>query len=198
MKKKLIIIFPAAIILFGGVSILNLFVFGKVKEVSSIGIQDLSVTNETVSFSPVFMTSADIMGSYSYRLENNTMYIKIKSVLAGGIGKSKVEIKGKFSTIKKIVLEDKENEKVIWDRNADQSQDGYVPNEEAAIKIAEAVWTSIYGNLTEKSKPFIAKYHEEGDYWEVHGTLPGNTRGGVPEIKISRVNGSVLYVNHTR
>ena len=75
-------------------------------------------------------------------------------------------------------------------------KDGFVPNGETAIKIAEAIWIPIYGNKIEKRKPYIADYHEEGGYWEVYGTLPENTRGGVPEIKISKTDGRILYVNH--
>ena len=45
------------------------------------------------------------------------MYIKIRSVLVGlGLGKQNVEIKDDFSALQKIVLEDKEKEKVIWER----------------------------------------------------------------------------------
>ena len=118
MKKlRLIIILGLSVIIFLGVVFaLNLFVFGKVKDVSSIGMQNLSVTDDKVLFSPVFMTSADIMSGYSYRIENDIMYIKIKSVLVGGFGKSNVEIKGDFSKLQKVILEDKENEKVIWEK----------------------------------------------------------------------------------
>ena len=118
MKKfrVIIVVVLAIIILVGGIIALNLFVFGKVKDVSSIGVQNLSVTSEKVSFSPVFMTSADMMSKYSYRVDDGVMYIKIKSVLVGGIGKENVEINGDFSTLQKIILEDKENEKVIWEK----------------------------------------------------------------------------------
>ena len=95
---------------------MNLFVFGKAKDVSSVGVQDLSVTSEKVSFSPVFITSADIMSKYSYRVDNDIMYIRIKSVLVGGMGKRNVEIHGDFSSLQKIILEDDEKEKVIWEK----------------------------------------------------------------------------------
>lgn len=62
------------------------------------------------------MTSADIMWNYSYRIENDIMYVKIKSILVGGLGKPNVEIKGDFSSLQKIVLEDNKNEKVIWEK----------------------------------------------------------------------------------
>lgn len=119
MRKKRVILITvvAAIIFVGGVLALNFFAFGKVKDISSIGVQDLSVTSEKVFFSPVFMTSSDIMSEYSYRIEGDTMYIKIKSVLVGGLSKPNVDIEGDFFAIEKIVLEDKEKQKVIWEKN---------------------------------------------------------------------------------
>ncbi|HHV98844.1 MAG TPA: hypothetical protein GXX36_04610 [Clostridiaceae bacterium] len=56
------------------------------------------------------------MWNYSYRIENDIMYVKIKSILVGGLGKPNVEIKGDFSSLQKIVLEDNKNEKVIWEK----------------------------------------------------------------------------------
>lgn len=53
---------------------------------------------------------------YSYRMGNDIMDIKIKSVLAGGVGKKNIEIIRDFSTWQKMVPEDTENEKAIWER----------------------------------------------------------------------------------
>lgn len=50
------------------------------------------------------------------------------------------------------------------DSNAQNSnyipREGYVPNKETAIKIAEAIWLPIYGNKIYNSKPFRAKTSE--------------------------------------
>jgi len=37
---------------------------------------------------------------------------------------------------------------------------GYVPDEETAVKIAEAVWYNIYGDVIYDSLPFWASYDE--------------------------------------
>ena len=72
--------------------------------------------------------------------------------------------------------------------------DGYVPNAETAIKIAEAVWLPIYGSAINDKRPFIAKLKD--GVWVVEGTLPKNMLGGVPVIAISKNDGRVLRVSH--
>lgn len=75
-------------------------------------------------------------------------------------------------------------------------EEGYVPNEATAVKVAEAVWLPIYGENIYKKQPFIAKYDEKENCWIVNGTLPPDTFGGVPEIKISKSTGEILFVYH--
>ena len=75
-------------------------------------------------------------------------------------------------------------------------KEGFVPDEKTAITIAEAVLLPIYGDSINRKKPFVAKFNEEEGYWEVRGTLPDNMLGGVPEIRINKSDGRVLYVNH--
>ena len=82
---------------------------------------------------------------------------------------------------------------IIYKKN-----EGFIPDEKTAIKIAEAVWLPIYGDSINEKKPFIATYDEEEDCWEVYGTLPENMRGGVPEIKINKSDGKIFYVNHDK
>ena len=74
--------------------------------------------------------------------------------------------------------------------------EGFVPNRETAIKIAEVIWASIYGETIYDKKPFVAEYNEKEGCWEVRGTLSQNMRGGIPEIKINKSDGKILYVNH--
>ena len=126
MKRLFLVVFLLLTIflLFCLFIFLNIFIIGRVKEVSTIGIRDLYVTNEKVSFSMIFSTSADTMSKYSYRIENNIMYIKIRSVLVGIIGISdNVEIEGDFIDIEIIILEDNDGKKIIWDKN---DQDKYL------------------------------------------------------------------------
>ena len=56
---------------------------------------------------------------------------------------------------------------------------GRVPDEETAIRIAEAVWLPIYGNDIYNSKPFHAKLISDS-IWVVEGTLPEGLLGVYP------------------
>ena len=114
--RKLFFAIFAIILLAGSIIVVKPFLFEKVKTVSSIAAVDLTVTDETVFFHPLFMTSADVMSHYSYRIENDIMYIKIKSVLVGVIPLRNVEIKGDFTSLQTIMLEDDSDQKMIWKR----------------------------------------------------------------------------------
>jgi len=74
--------------------------------------------------------------------------------------------------------------------------DGVVSNAETAIKIAETVWLPIYGDSIYSTQPFNAVYNAKEQCWYVSGTLPENTLGGVPEIKINKMDGQILYISH--
>lgn len=54
--------------------------------------------------------------------------------------------------------------------------DGRVPNEETAMRIAEAVWLPIYGSLIYGSRPFKARLVDDS-IWVVEGTLPEGSVG---------------------
>lgn len=75
--------------------------------------------------------------------------------------------------------------------------DGFVPDEITAVKIAEAVWLPIYGEKIYKSKPFIAKLLEN-EVWIVEGTLSKDMVGGVPYIEIQKADGKILKVFHSK
>jgi len=78
-----------------------------------------------------------------------------------------------------------------------QERSDYVPNEETAIKIAEAIWYPIYGNGIENSKPFKARLIENNTIWVVTGTLKkGKTVGGTPYIQINKKDCRILEVTH--
>jgi len=85
---------------------------------------------------------------------------------------------------------------LIFKRGATPSE-GFVPDEDTAIKIAEAIWLPIYGDSINTLKPFVAKYNALLGYWEVTGTLPPKFGyGGIPEIHIRKKDGKILYVMH--
>lgn len=71
---------------------------------------------------------------------------------------------------------------------------GFVPDEAAAVKIAEAVLVPIYGQDTiDKEKPL--KVRLKDGIWTVEGTLYSDL-GGVAVIEISKDDGRILSVIH--
>ena len=74
-------------------------------------------------------------------------------------------------------------------------EQGFVPDAETAIKIAEAVWLPIYGEETLKDeRPFQAVLKD--DVWRVKGFLPEYMLGGVAEAEIRKQDGAILRVSH--
>jgi hypothetical protein len=72
---------------------------------------------------------------------------------------------------------------------------GFVPDSQTAIRIAEAVWIPIYGEKRiADEKPFIAELR--GDIWHVRGTLPKGHVGGTAIAEIAKVDGRILRVIH--
>lgn len=71
----------------------------------------------------------------------------------------------------------------------------YVPNEETAIKIAEAIWLPIYGEKIYNQKPYIVSLVNDS-IWVVTGTLAENKRGGVAYIEIQKKDCKILKVIH--
>ena len=81
-----------------------------------------------------------------------------------------------------------------------KTTDGFVPDAETAIKVAEAILTAIYGENVLNKTPFTASLVQEGTVWLVKGSLPqeGYFGGGIPYIKISKATGEILGVVHTK
>lgn len=75
-------------------------------------------------------------------------------------------------------------------------RNGFVPDESTAIQIAEAVATAQYGDKTiSGEKPFHARLY--GDTWIVKGTLhPQGSLGGTAVIKLSKLDGRILFMTH--
>ena len=82
-------------------------------------------------------------------------------------------------------------------------KNGYVPNEETAIRIAQAVWIPIYGEKQiEGEKPFRAKLLN-GRTWLVEGSLNQSDSdtndtelGGVASAEIAKDDGRIIRVTH--
>ena len=76
-------------------------------------------------------------------------------------------------------------------------KNGFVPDEETAIKVAEAILIPIYGERVLMKRPFIAEL--KGDIWYIKGTLPEEyTVGGVPYVEIQKSDCKILEVYHTK
>jgi hypothetical protein len=77
--------------------------------------------------------------------------------------------------------------------------DGFVPDKETAIKIAEAIWFPIYGKKVLRQKPYKVKLIDE-TIWIVEGTLKGIpfVVGGTAYIEINKNTGEILKVTHSK
>ena len=71
----------------------------------------------------------------------------------------------------------------------------YVPDKETAIKIAEAIWYPIYGEMIFEEKPFVARLKNPG-VWIVEGTFKYDVFGGVAYIEIQKKDCKILKVTH--
>jgi hypothetical protein len=75
-------------------------------------------------------------------------------------------------------------------------KNGFVPDEATAVKIGEAVAVAQYGEQRiSRERPFRARLRE--DVWTVMGTLhPEGVFGGTAVVKLSKLDGRVLFLTH--
>lgn len=75
-------------------------------------------------------------------------------------------------------------------------KNGFVPDESTAIQIAEAAVKAQYGDKTvSNEQPFHARLY--GETWIVKGTLhPQGALGGTAVVKISKLDGKILFMTH--
>src|SRR5215471_13748030 len=67
---------------------------------------------------------------------------------------------------------------------------GFVPDKETAVRIAEAVWIPIFGAAKiETEKPFAASL--SNNVWTVTGSLLKGQPGGVASAEISKETGCI-------
>lgn len=76
-------------------------------------------------------------------------------------------------------------------------KEGFVPNAETAIKIAEAIWLPIYGEEIYSERPFVAKLNKNGN-WIIQGTLPKGYDGGTAYAEIRKKDCKVIKVFHSK
>jgi hypothetical protein len=76
-------------------------------------------------------------------------------------------------------------------------KEGYVPDSKTAVKIAVAVWESIYGEeKIAKQRPYRAAL--VNGVWTVEGSLPASMVGGTAVAEIAKDDGRILRVSHGR
>jgi hypothetical protein len=74
-------------------------------------------------------------------------------------------------------------------------KEGYVPDKDTAIKIAEVILIRLYGERDVTSqKPYVVT--EDENIWWVCGTLKKDELGSSFSIAISRQTAAVLYLEH--
>ncbi len=72
---------------------------------------------------------------------------------------------------------------------------GYVPDDETAIRIAVTVWEPIYGKeQIQNEKPYKAILKD--GVWFVSGSLPEGWKGGVAEAEIIKESGCINRISH--
>jgi ATP-dependent Clp protease ATP-binding subunit ClpA len=78
-------------------------------------------------------------------------------------------------------------------RNSALPKSNFVPDEQTAMRIAEAIWIPVYGQeMIERQKPLRAEL--ENDVWIVSGALPEGQTGGILVARISKTNGTILQI----
>jgi hypothetical protein len=79
-------------------------------------------------------------------------------------------------------------------------KEGYVPDSATALRVGEAVLVPVYGvKHIESEKPFTATLKH--DVWTIQGTLHCSDGlalcdRGVAEVRISKADGRILFMNH--
>jgi hypothetical protein len=70
--------------------------------------------------------------------------------------------------------------------------EGFVPDENTAIKVAETVWIPVFGNDIYRHQPFKAELIN-GKYWKVYGTIDPD-ESGCPFALIQKSDCSVIKI----
>lgn len=75
-------------------------------------------------------------------------------------------------------------------------KNGFVPDEETAVKIAEIIFNKTFNQKVFNSKPFKVELKDDS-IWVIEGTLKPRTLGGVPYIEIRKSDCKVICVKHS-
>jgi hypothetical protein len=100
-----------------------------------------------------------------------------------------------FSCLILIVIFMSVRKLYVYDNIIPKKHEGYVPDEITAIKIAEAIWLPIYGDIIYKEMPFVAKLKNDS-IWIVEGSLDDGKSGGTAYIEIRKDDCKIIKVTH--
>lgn len=77
----------------------------------------------------------------------------------------------------------------------DEPGDGFVPDAETAVRVAEAILGRIFGeDILAPQRPFRVMLRD--GRWIIKGSIPEHALGGVAHIEISQGDGRILRVAH--
>lgn len=74
--------------------------------------------------------------------------------------------------------------------------DGFVPDKKTALRVAEAILISVYGEQQIAKEQPLEIALVDNDVWLIWGTMHKKVLGGTAVIKISKRTGKVLYLGH--
>ena len=146
MKMRVLMIsgvILAIVIFIVAAFVLKLFVIGDTQDVNSLTIHNLSASSEKLFFNfRIPLSSANVVRSYKYRISDDILYIELTSVIVGIFRPlHTVEIEGDFSAINKVMLEDNENKRLIWEKRY------YDINKDIFSELFETPITAAFGNV---------------------------------------------------
>ena len=82
--------------------------------------------------------------------------------------------------------------------NGIRSKEGLIKDALTAKRVALAILLSFYGKeCLQSEKPFTVSLIDN-KYWFISGTLPKGCVGGVAEILLSKEDGKIMYLNHSK
>lgn len=90
-----------------------------------------------------------------------------------------------------------ENKNDFSSLKSNPQKDGFVPNKETAVKIAEVVWLPIYGEDIYDEQPFEATLLGDS-VWVVTGTLQEGSDGGTVLAKIRKMDCKIIEITHEK
>ncbi|WP_165044861.1 NTF2 fold immunity protein [Dysgonomonas sp. ZJ709] len=75
-------------------------------------------------------------------------------------------------------------------------KDGFIPDKETAVSVAEIVLVKIYGKEVLSQRPFLVTLKD--NIWIIEGHLEEDMDGGVAYIEIDKQTGQIRKVVHTK